>query len=256
MSIDLRRLHEEQIKVLKAFMEIAEKNNLTYFLAGGTLLGAIRHSGFIPWDDDIDIWMPRKDYKVLSKVVDNNEIYPFFLETPVTDKYYDGCFFKFLNRETLLVEAGAEKRKHMHCVSIDVFPLDECSKKETIHPSFKIKIASALDASVKSKRIGLKTNPKIALFKIVPEKLAIRIRDKLFEGCGDYYVNYAGAYDISHESHPKELYYPIRYLEFEGIKCPAPCRSEDILCRTYGRDFMELPPAEKRRTHNIVVFKA
>ena len=78
----LDKLHKVELEILDDFVKICNKNNLTYFLTGGTMLGAVRHNGFIPWDDDIDIGMPRKDYDEFIKIAPKE----------LGNKYYLDCF--------------------------------------------------------------------------------------------------------------------------------------------------------------------
>ena len=72
--LTIEEIHVEETKMLKKFIEFCEKNNLTYYICGGTLLGAIRHKGFIPWDDDIDVMMPRKEFEKLEKILNKKRI--------------------------------------------------------------------------------------------------------------------------------------------------------------------------------------
>ncbi len=88
----LEKLHDVEIEILDEFVRVCKKNNLKYFLVGGTLLGAVRHEGFIPWDDDIDIGMPREDYEKFLKVMEekNSEKYTVF-----DSRYDENYFFQF-----------------------------------------------------------------------------------------------------------------------------------------------------------------
>ena len=85
---NLKKLHETEIEILDAIVEICDLHQLKYYLIGGTLLGAIRHCGFIPWDDDLDIAMPRRDYNRFLKIAKKELNSKFFLQTCTTDKNY------------------------------------------------------------------------------------------------------------------------------------------------------------------------
>ena len=122
------------IDLLLTFDEVCKRNNLRYCLSYGTLLGAIRHNGFIPWDDDVDVCMPRDDYERLQEMKDKF-CHPYFLQTPFTDRGYYYSYIKLRNSNTTAFSKNL--RYHMssnNCnsgMSLDVFCVDKWEKNET-----------------------------------------------------------------------------------------------------------------------------
>ena len=98
----LRNVQLVQLEIAKEVKRICEQNNISYFMDGGTLLGAVRHKGFIPWDDDIDVCMPPADYQKFIKIFKNDNKY--FLQTIETDKYFHTLFAKIRKNNTCMVE--------------------------------------------------------------------------------------------------------------------------------------------------------
>ena len=121
---ELERLQKEEIDILNEIVRICDKNNIPYFLAAGTLLGAVRHSGFIPWDDDIDLFMLRDDYNKFIKCAINEINDNYFLQCHDTDKYYYSSFIKVRKNNTLMIEEENENRKIHRGIWVDIFPLD------------------------------------------------------------------------------------------------------------------------------------
>ena len=117
-------LQKVEFDILKAFLEVCERLNLKYYLVCGTALGAVKYQGFIPWDDDVDVALPREDYEIFCKKA--GELLPkgFFLQTYKTDKAYPAIFAKIRNSNTTFFEKTIEKLPINHGVYIDVFPLD------------------------------------------------------------------------------------------------------------------------------------
>ena len=104
----MNNLQKCELEILKEFDRICKKNNLSYSLNSGTMLGAIRHKGFIPWDDDIDVMMPAKDYKKLCKIAPKQLDSKFFLQTSYTDNWYPSIA-KIRMNGTTAIEEGFEK---------------------------------------------------------------------------------------------------------------------------------------------------
>ena len=124
-DINLRNIKKVQLELLKVFAEVCEKNDLSYCAIYGTLLGAVRHKGFIPWDDDLDLAMPREDYDTLIEIAPEIFDEPYFLQTPENDI---GCFYGGYSKLRNSNTTGLEKRNKNHVCNqgiwIDIFPLD------------------------------------------------------------------------------------------------------------------------------------
>lgn len=120
---DLRKLQLSELDILKKFHEVCEKHNLTYYLTGGTLLGAVRHKGFIPWDDDIDVVMPYDDYKKLCKLPSEVFGEEFFLQNADTDVQYPLLFSKLRKNNTHAEEIDFKNLSLHKGHFIDVFSM-------------------------------------------------------------------------------------------------------------------------------------
>ena len=120
----LRKLQLKELESLEYFDSFCKENELRYYLLGGCVIGALRHGGFIPWDDDIDIIMPRRDYDRFCKLAPKRLSDEYFLQTYFTDKNYPNPFAKIRLRGTEFVESITERSKMKGGIYIDVFPFD------------------------------------------------------------------------------------------------------------------------------------
>ena len=119
----MNELQQKELDLLKEFVKFCELHNLTYFLIGGTLLGAIRHLGFIPWDDDIDVGMPRPDYDRFCELAEKHFVGDIFFQSYRSDKGYPYIFSKLRNSNTTFIEKIYRHVPMNHGVYIDIFPL-------------------------------------------------------------------------------------------------------------------------------------
>ena len=122
-------LQQKQLDILKAFIKVCNKYNLEYFLVYGTALGAIRHKGFIPWDDDIDVAMPRKDYDKYIELQKEYEGTPYFIQTFKSDPCYIYNYAKLRDSSTTFLENAFKNHRINQGVFIDVFPVDGMSRE-------------------------------------------------------------------------------------------------------------------------------
>ncbi len=125
VSSAMKEVWAVELDLLSEFQRIANKHNINYIASGGTMLGAVRHKGFIPWDDDVDIMMLRKDYNKLLSVAEEFE-HPYFLQSNRNDKGYFRCFLRLRNSLTTGIQ-NMEKNCHFQYnqgIFIDIFPLD------------------------------------------------------------------------------------------------------------------------------------
>jgi lipopolysaccharide cholinephosphotransferase len=138
-----------ELDMLLKFDSICKKHGLTYFLMFGSLLGAIRHQGFIPWDDDVDVGMPRKDYDKLLTLTDEFEM-PYFLQTPYTDEGYYYSYAKIRNSNTSGITQQFRFQEINWGLMLDVYPIDNfvlegAQKRYEQILAWRIKIKNALE---------------------------------------------------------------------------------------------------------------
>lgn len=256
-------LKERLLKLLIEFKNFCEKNELSYYLVGGTLLGAVRHQGFIPWDDDIDVTMPRSDYnKFISIFKENN----YVLYAPEIDKQYKYQFAKLCEKSSILYEQSFDCGRQLG-IHIDIFPLDGLGKdyKEAKNILKKLKwyIYLSFEAMVpnyiSSKKITSNFIRKILyrFAKIPSMNFFARKINKIAQSKSIEKSNYVGF--ITHSVlekriMPKSIYEHSIDINFENNKFKIMSGYNEFLERFYGADYMELPPIEKRICHNRKVY--
>ncbi|MBQ7274513.1 MAG: LicD family protein [Clostridiales bacterium] len=252
---ELNKLHRVQIEILDEISRICEANKITYYLVGGTLLGAVRHEGFIPWDDDLDIAMPRKDYEKFCSCCLSGELdRKYFLHNELTDDKYWLIFGKVRKNGTEINEKTNEKLETNKGIYVDIFPFDEVKKKASSFGKARTAIIKAISASICWKRglrppltrrlktILLITKPfSISVLSAIQKRLMIMGNDK----GSPFYINYGSNYDTVKQTIPKDKYEPYCLLNFEGKKYRAP-KDYDYVLRQIYDDYMTLPPVEDR----------
>lgn len=251
---ELKELQNCELDILKQFIKVCDKLNINYFIIGGTLIGAVRHKGFIPWDDDIDVCMLRKDYEKFLKEGQKILEDKYFLQTYKTDKEYPCCFAKIRNSETTFIESSINHLDINHGIYIDIFPLDNLYKYSKIkskllyyslfYEYFKKSNNKLKRLFNKIARIIYRKKDKIKLC----EKLD-NIYQKNNKKDSDIIINYCGAWGDKRESHKKSDFMNYTMLQFEDIQVKAPIGYDRVLKDTYG-DYMTLPPKEKQVSHH------
>lgn len=249
-----------QLDMLRSFIEICKKQNLRYFLIGGSCLGTIRHCGFIPWDDDIDIGMPREDYEKFSKIAKDMLPEYLFFQTNETDPEYPQMFGKIRNSNTTYIETSVKHLKINHGVYIDIFPLDGISNNKLQHyfdrivmSFFNISISRCFVPQISTRSNLLKKFIKQLIWILTPDvKNIIKIRNRY--SCKYPYsssksiANHGGAWGTK-EIMPKAVFGNGRCAVFEDIEIVIPEEYDEYLTRLYG-DYMILPPVEKQIGHH------
>lgn len=243
----LKNIHEIEVEILDEFVKICNKNRLTYYLIGGTLLGAIRHKGFIPWDDDLDIAMPRKDFRKFGKIISAQLGKNYYYQTSKKSDGYYKIFSKIRKNGTTFIEEENSSIKMHHGIFIDIFPLD--SGKKDKKRLFRYRLSKVFSNVIFLRKEHKKIRFKYLLFYLIPMRLLVCFRDKLLSAKGDYYLNFGSQYGIEKQCYPKDYFDPPLELIFEGKKYSVPRKYEMIMRRLYGDDYMEIPPANKRITH-------
>ncbi len=254
-KVQLDGLKEVELNILKAFIEVCQRLELRYYVLGGTMLGAVRHQGFIPWDDDIDVGMPRQDYeKLLSE---GQALLPegLFLQTFVTDPDYPANFAKIRDSRTTFVESSLKNCDIDHGIYIDVFPLDYYPDEG--EKSFeRKKLLLSLRITDAFSTTGMKTATKMVRWVsriLYPSvRVAVEKREKLFRSVasGKRIANHCGAWGKK-EIVPAHWYGQGKDMAFEGMTVKVPDCHHEWLTQVYG-DYMQLPPEEKRIPHHYV----
>ncbi len=255
--IDIAEQKQIELDILKNFADFCDEHNLRYFLAYGTLIGAVRHKGFIPWDDDIDVWMPREDYNKLINIYNQGNNAPYKLIAPYTRNSYHS-FVKIVNEKTVKLEAGVNYKNGFIGIDIDVFPLDGQPENEDEYVKWYNKIQKYYRAypylnlpnDGKLKRIiGL---PIIRLLSGGKKHLldkAKRLHDKYpYDEC-EFIGSIECCYDYIEIRYKKEWFRDYVLADFEGVKFRIPVDYDKILTQTYG-DYMTPPPETEQVTHH------
>lgn len=260
----LKKIQETELEILIKFDEICNKHHLDYVLDSGTLLGAIRHRGFIPWDDDIDVGMPRHDYDIFLEIAQEELGDRYFLQNKKTDPESPYAFSKIRKDGTVFKEYSTRNLRMHQGIFIDVFPYDICEKETFRDQAVRAKKAYkkflycfipdvsgapqntfAWHCKQRMRRI-LHYIYRVAFGRRIESELSTILR--LNEG-----IDMPSYYSCFFYNKPvlfaKEDIYPLKRIKFEGYDLNVPCNSEKILMEMYG-DYMKLPPVEQRRTHH------
>lgn len=251
----LEELKKTELELLKAFAEVCRQLGLRYYVLGGTMLGAVRHQGFIPWDDDIDVGMLRRDYEILLEKGQHLLPEGLFLQTFETDPEYPANFAKLRNSRTTFVESGLQKRRINHGVYIDIFPLDYYPDRGETWFSVKKELLS-LRISTTFTVPGMKPTTKLVrlLTRVLYPTVrgALRRRERLFRSVtdGSRIANHCGAWGKK-EIVPAHWYGEGTPMPFEGMTVTVPTDYHLWLTQVYG-DYMQLPPEDKRIPHHYV----
>lgn len=259
---ELKQLHECMLEILDDFVDICEENGLKYYLSGGTLLGAVRHGGFIPWDDDLDVVMPRTDYEKFCNIVSTRDKTNFYFQCNDNDPGYWALYGKYKKAGTEINESSIQHLNVDKGIFIDVFPLDDTNLKNTkavYRASKRVKFLSkCIETKVGIGSTYKRWDKRIVRFLLKPFtiKLLTHIRHRIVirENNPDnrYYINYGTYYSTEKAIFPQEYYGEGLMVQFEKRQCRVPIEWDLILTKVYG-DYMTPPPEEKRKmTHNPV----
>lgn len=263
---NLHKLQQLQLECLVELDRICRENGIDYFLGGGTLLGAVRHGGFIPWDDDIDVMMTRENFDRLAKIAPSTVGKGFFYQNSTTDPYYHSPFAKLRRTGTLFVTEFSSRFPQMHNeVFIDIFAHDAAPNvKALLKPHiFLTKFAR----SVVFHRWGqtplhfygrIKTVCKI--MTAATQRMSITTLERiehwimtLFSSKRARYLYDGMGEHMDHGRFPRELLEERTEVSFEGLLFPIPKNYDAYLRFSYGDNYTEWPRPGLRVSHHTAV---
>ena len=259
---------EEQKRILLEMLEYIDKlcrnNGIKYSLIGGSLLGAIRHKGFIPWDDDIDIILDKKNYDMLLNILKNSDNNDYFALIPNITKDYPIQFAKLINKHTILKERGVLTKIENYGLFLDIFcynyvPDDEVERKKYYNKFHfyqrslaKLKINKEKSLFHNLRRIAKNIYISIFGYKGNLNKI-LNLFDRNYKSPTNYVMSNNPAYGYDKEIQKTENIKEYINTKFENIDVMIFKNYNEILKTTFG-DYMKFPPKEKRRSHGLEVY--
>ncbi len=266
--LTIEEIHNEEANILRLIKDFCESNDITYYICGGTLLGAIRHKGFIPWDDDIDVLMPRKQFEKFEKLALEKKI----AENLDVISYDNGTmnypYCKVVNRNIKISEECLKDKSEPY-LWVDIFPMDGLPESDRKNKKIYKKVIrnrklllmlcaeeNYIDNFSKSK---IKRFAKKIIRGLLGKRFIKRIARRLDSLSKTYDFEtskYVGGVVWGYGPQERLLKSEVDdvELEFEGIKVNGLSCYDKYLTNLYG-DYMTLPPVEKRITHEIKVYK-
>jgi len=261
----IKELQAIELDILLQVDKVCKKHNITYYLGEGSLLGAVRHKGFIPWDDDLDILMKRDEYERFLKIAPAEMGPNYEVQHPTTVYSYWSPFIK-----VRLLGKQKFRQKHIAHLTenngpyIDIFPMESVPKLKSLGQLWQGMKINFLRAMLTYKLVLRKPNTmKRKLVTASSKFLSIntihKMLDKNFKLYNDrkdnnYTVTLASYHNMFNQTVPDEVYGQPVEVEFEGHVFPAPRQYDYLLRRVYG-DYTKLPPLEKQtiKHHFIVI---
>lgn len=257
-KIDINECHKLLLGIAKEFDRICTKHNIPYYMLGGTMLGAIRHKGFIPWDDDMDFGVPREYYDELISILEKELPIDYKCYTYKNCEYIKYPYLKITNCNTYIYDSREKSVEDMLIgVNIDIFPLDICDisdrKIKAVYRWIKINqlvYAKPINGGKAKKFIKQFLKSVFPLSKNTVAKIIDKKMIKLNKG--EYIGNLLGRWRekeiIPTEWYGEKCKYDFENLQLNGLK------DYDSYLKQLYKNYMELPPENKRFTHSDDIY--
>lgn len=260
VSAQMKKVWAVEMEMIVFLDSICKKHGLKYYMDYGTLLGAVRHKGFIPWDDDVDLAMFRDDYEKLKEIAKTEIREPYFFQTPHTDQIMFG-FAKIRDNRTSAIEFPDLDSSINQGIFIDIFPLDDVpGKPEESTIAFRmqeelLEIISNPEGMLEKLKNGVQTtlpyDMLISLLKETPQQVFAKLEEFSAGQCGTsaYVDNLVSQVRFRVPARERKWYENTIYLPFENLLLPAPENYDAVLKKEFG-DYMKIP--EDKSRHNII----
>ena len=261
----LRELQLKQLPMLEYFRDFCEKNNLTFYLIGGGLIGALRNGGFVPWDDDVDVMLPREDYEKLPKLWREQHADGRFRLLKTDDEMFTGnIFITITDTDYTMVKTNQTTVDIPHGLVLDVFPLDVAPDGRFARKMqfvWTMIYSLFLAQVVPENNGGLMAFGSKVLLGIFRGK---KIRNKIWRMAERHMTKYklsenkcvtelcAGPKWMRPE-YPKHIYEGVDYVTFEGLRMPCMSGYDEYLTMVFG-DYMTPPPVEQQKPHHDIAY--
>lgn len=258
----LKHLQSLELMILKEFIDICEGNNLTYYMYAGSLLGTIRHQGFIPWDDDLDVIMFRDDFDKFKEIFMNNSHDKIKLLSIETEEDYFHLLAKLMLKDTLFEENWVSQVDFNIGINIDIFVLDDLSNND-LKRNYQLKKAFLYNKLLIMSRIKLDDLPFVTklithsgyyilnLLGIKPKwinKRCLNFLRKYQDENAEFVFDISATAEEYPQIFNKNKFKKIKKAKFEDIEVNVPSNYDEILRSLYG-DYMQWPPEEDRYNH-------
>ena len=253
-----------ELDLYKRFSGACDKYGLRYWVAFGTLLGTIRHDGFIPWDDDFDVCMPREDYEKLTQIAEKEFEHPYFFQTTLNDTDYYSAFARLRNSNTTGILNVSRNNKCNNGIFMDIFPFDNAPNnkmvqnwRQFINHSRNV-LAHAYVYNVNPSRIARTANKILhsRLVRFDPRKQYVKVNQYAQKSPNTTgYIGmmaFPGKYN-AHLVFRKDYFRETIYHKFENFEVPVPIGYDSILKERYG-EYMEFPPVSARGNWHDFIF--
>ena len=245
----LRLQQLRMLDILKIIADICDKYEIPYWLSSGTLLGAVRHKGFIPWDDDLDIEILEKDRKKLMRIL-RRELPPFLkIQTNRTDWNYPGAYMKIRDTYSTIYENNFIDNQYKYRgIYIDIFTVAPIS-------GFSHIISASLHRYLLYGWRALTKKGHSFFYKGFIMRLLMLFVKCIYKllwlvDCFIPNKRYYYEYGVTNpENHSPAIFFPLKEVEFEGVYFKAPHDTHQYLVDLYGNDYMSLPSEDSRRVH-------
>ena len=269
-EISLQEMQRLELNILLELDRFCREHGLVYYLAYGTLLGAVRHKGFIPWDDDIDVWMPRPDYDRLIALFHNRQQgtkVPYYHLVAPLDRRSRHSFVKIMDTRTVKRETNFDYATGDLGVDIDVFPLDGQPESEQEYRRWFVRLQKYYWRADLPVRLRQEKPKRQIVLRVIRSlegknrtlsvwikrhylKKALRLHGRYDYGTSRRIGMAEMCYGCEKDRFEIDVFGRQTPLEFEGYILQAPAEPYKILRQLYG-DYQKLPPREERRSHQL-----